>query len=193
MLTTSFVAQNEMIWIGCGRYTLKSKVLGPSRCRFREIEFLGRRPAWTLSGITYEADLKNVRIMLVEWSMTSCNEVVSPGVEMNDQRRQRYRSQVQLRICTSAPWHVCTTWPRTERTCLFATKEVARTMSASSTKDVVKLERILRYVRGHPRGRLLFEWPILGTTSPLLCFAFLPRAAFAACIASLFLMSALNG
>ena len=38
-----------------------------------------RRLGWTQSGSTYEADPKHVRIMLEEWSMTSCNNVVSPG------------------------------------------------------------------------------------------------------------------
>ena len=47
------------------RYTLKSKV-GPSSGEFREIEFLGRRLTWTLSGITFEADLKKVPITLEE-------------------------------------------------------------------------------------------------------------------------------
>ena len=61
------------------RYTLKSKVLGPNSGEFREIEFLGRRFAWTRSGITYEADPKHVRVMLEEWCMTSCNKVASPG------------------------------------------------------------------------------------------------------------------
>ena len=63
------------------RCTLKSKVLSPSSGEFRGIEFLGRRLAWTRSGITYEADPTHVRIMLDEWSMPSCNKVVSPGVK----------------------------------------------------------------------------------------------------------------
>ena len=71
--------------------------------------------------------------------MTSCNEVATAGVK--DERSE----EAEVPLAGPAA-HI------------FATKEVARTMSAPSTKDVVKLKRILRYVRGHPRGRLLFGW-----------------------------------
>ena len=140
------------------RYTLKSKVLGPNSGEFREIEFLGRRFAWTRSGITYEADPKHVRVMLEEWCMTSCNKVASPGVK--DERCE----EAEVPLAGPAARLYRRTVARLnylaqDRADLaFATKEVARTMSAPSTKDVVKLKRILRYVRGHPRGRLLFEW-----------------------------------
>ena len=90
--------------------------------------------------------------------MISCNEVASPGVK--DERSEE--AEVPL-TGPAARLHRRTVarlnYLAQDRADLaFATKEVARTMSAPSTKDVVKLKRILRYVRGHPRGRLLFEW-----------------------------------
>ena len=85
------------------RYTLKSKVLGPNSGEFREIEFLGRRFAWTRSGITYEADPKHVRVMLEEWCMTSCNKVASPGVK--DERSEEAEVPLAGPSCPFVPAH----------------------------------------------------------------------------------------
>ena len=120
------------------------KVLGSSSGEFREIEFLGSRLAWTWPGITYEADPKLVMIMFEEWSMTSCSKVVSPGVK--DERSEE--AGVPL-ACPVAHlyWRTVARLNRLaqDRADLaFATKEVACTMSAPFTKDVVKLKRILR-------------------------------------------------
>ena len=91
--------------------------------------------------------------------MASCNKVASPGVK--DERSEK------AEVALAGP--AARVYRRTvarlnylaqDRADLaFATQEVARTMSAPSTKDVVKLKRILRYVRGHhPRRRQLIEW-----------------------------------
>ena len=96
--------------------------------------------------------------MLEEWSVTSCNKVTSPGVK--DERSEE--AEVPLAGPAASLYRRTVArlnyWVQDRADLAFATKEVARTMSAPSTKDVVKLKRILRYVRGHPRGRLLFEW-----------------------------------
>ena len=96
------------------RYTLRRKVLGPSSGEFRETESLERRLTWTRSGITYEADPKRVRIMLEEWSVTSCNKVTYNA-------RVKYERSEEAEV------------PLVDRL-NFATKEVARTNERSLHK-----------------------------------------------------------
>ena len=153
MLTTSCVVHNEMIWIVCGsQQALHTQKQSPCSGEFREIEIIGRRLAWTRSGITYEADPKHVRVMLEGWSMTSCTKVASPGVE--DERSEEAEVPLAGPACPFVLAHRGSfeLLGPGQSGLAFATKEVARTMSAPSKKDVVKPKRILRHVRGHPRG-----------------------------------------
>ena len=71
---------------------------------------------------------------------------------MNDRRRQRYHSQAQLALLY---WRTVArlNYSGQDRADLaFATKEVARTMSAPSKKDVVKPKRIFAS-RSRPSSR----------------------------------------
>ena len=103
------------------RYTLKGKVLGPNN-KFREIELLGRRLAWTRSGVTYEADPKHVR--------HRATNVTSPGVK--DERSEEAEVPLagpgaRLYRRTGARLNYLA---QDRADLAFATKEVARTMSA---------------------------------------------------------------
>ena len=118
------------------RHTLKSKVLDLNSGEFREIEFLRRRLAWTRSGITYEADLKHVRVNLEEWSMTSFNKVASLGVK--DERSE----EAEVRRAGPAA--------RLYRLAVARLNYLAQDRAdlAFATKEVARLKRSLHKRRG---------------------------------------------
>ena len=152
--------RKQLDWLheGLGReYLLKREILGPGRDEARAVGFLGREIRWTSEGLEYEPDPKHVQILLSEWQLEGCREVVSPGVkevevveedDLPPTGANAYRRAVaRLNYLAQDRMDIA-----------YATKELARTMSAPKPGCVVKLKRMLRYLKGRPRCHVVMHW-----------------------------------
>ena len=60
----------------------------------------GREIRWTSEGLEYEPDPKHVQILLSEWQLEGCREVVSPERDLPALVKVRQRNaQAQQAVC----------------------------------------------------------------------------------------------
>ena len=144
-------------------FDIKSETLGPGNGEVREVQFLGRIIKWTQEGYEYECDPKHAKIMLEEWNMQDSRSVTSPGtsVEKADVVNKR-DEEVELDTNEATTYRRAAArinYMALDRPDLgFASKEASRGMAKPTQGDVVRLKRILRYLKGSMRVSHLFRW-----------------------------------
>ena len=122
------------------------------------MKFLSRLIRWTTEGLEVEGDPRHAQTLLEEWEMMECKHVETPGVkrsvvatereEMSPAEATKYR-RAAARI----------TYMAQDRPDLaFAAKELAMNMASPKCGDKVEVKRIIRYLRGRPRGHLSYPW-----------------------------------
>ena len=127
---------------------------------------LNRIIRWTNEGIEYEADPRQVEIILKQMDMQDSKPVVTLGTkdegtlksgdgegkevgsDQPESRRSTYRA-----IVAGANY-----LPPDRPDISFAVKELARAMSSPKLGDWERLERLARYLKGRPRVVKKFRW-----------------------------------
>jgi len=143
-------------------FELTYEVLGDGYGEQKKVKFLGRELTWARGGIRYEGDPKHVAILLKEWNMDSSKPVGTPGTaaekkkddedgidkELNKEMATKYR-RAAARI----------NYMSLDRPDLgFAAKEISRGMAKPVEGDLIRLKRILRYLKGKPRMGIYYAW-----------------------------------
>ena len=143
-------------------FELKHEVLGPDPGEVREGKFLGRRIRWTDEGIEYECDPSHAEVLIKEWDMEESKAVGTPGVaeekvvdedKMEDQELGKTEATRYRRAAARINYMAL------DRLDIgFAAKEVSRCMAKPKTGDVVRIKRVIRYLRGAKRIINKFKW-----------------------------------
>jgi len=144
-------------------FEIKSEVVGNQGGEVREGQFLGRTIRWTTEGYEYEGNQKHSKILLDEWDMNDAKSLSSPGaaVEKPDYRTKAEEEKA-LNAMESKDYRRAAArinYMSLDRADLsFASKEASRGMARPTVGDVVRLKRILRYLKGRPRAVNVFRW-----------------------------------
>ena len=158
-------AKDDLKWLEAElskEFEIKSEVLGKDAGEKSEVKFLGRtirRKEW---GLEYEADEKHVEVLMSEWNMQDSKPVSTPGTaeekqkgcagdmeEKLDKKEAKEYRRAAARINYLA---------QDRADLAFAAKEVSRAMSDPNKGDVVRLKRVLRYLKGTPRIAIRYPW-----------------------------------
>jgi len=143
-------------------FELTSAVMGPSDVEVQEATFLGRRIRWTRDGIEYEGDERHTKILLQEWDMKEAKATNTPGVTEVKKAEDDIQEDVILSKEDAKNYRRAAArinYMAQDRVDLgFAAKEVSRCMSSPCEKDVVKLKRVIRYLKGFPRLINVYKW-----------------------------------
>jgi len=140
-------------------FDIKAAILGDEYDEQKEVQFLGRRLTWTRGGIRYEADPKHVETLLREWDMKDAKAVSTPGVnedkyKQDDEKELSKTEGTRYRRAVARINYLALDRPDIG----FASKELSRSMSKPTEIDVVKLKRLLRYLKGSPRMTIFYKW-----------------------------------
>ena len=143
-------------------FELKSEILGDCAGEVREAKFLGRTISWRQHGIELEGDPKHVDILLKEWNMESCRPVSTPGTAEEKDNGGLTEDGDEL-VGADATFYrraaARLNYMSLDRMDLsYAAKEIARTMAKPCKSDMGKIKRVIRYLKGTPRSRLLFRF-----------------------------------
>jgi hypothetical protein len=126
----------------------------------REGKYLNRLIVWTEEGISIEGDLKHAQILLSEWGMTECKGVSTPVV--------RDEEEVDLANDIILPDKEATRFRRAAARINYmsqdrpdlsdGSRKLSQGMSVPKQSDEIRLKRVLRYIRDHPRCINLMRW-----------------------------------
>ena len=136
-------------------YELKGEVLKPNSY----VSYLGRRISWQTDGVSVEGENKYIEKMATDWNMEKCSAVSTPGTS-EDKREDGGDEELPPNEASlyrrSAAMGVYMSHDRPDIS--FAAKEVARGMARPTKKDVIKLKRLIRYLKHSQRKVLNFRW-----------------------------------
>ena len=144
-------------------FEIKGEILGNRPGESRDASFLGRTIRLTPEGYEYESDPKHVKILLQEWNMENSKSLSSPGssVEKPD-ATEKADEEEALDPTEAKNYRRAATrlnYMSLDRADLsFTSKEASRGMSSPTKGDVVRLKRILRYLKGATRIVNKFNW-----------------------------------
>ena len=142
-------------------FEMKVDFLGPEKECSQEVAYLGRLIRWTSDGVTIEGDRKHVDNLLKLLGMKECNTVSTPMIaseggksEEDDNElldavnAKKYRGGTALILYMSQD--------RCDLTA--AACHLARRMASPGRRDVERLKRVARYLKGAPHVELLMAW-----------------------------------
>lgn len=127
-------------------------ILDPKKTDDKEVSVRDRVVRWDSKGIECESDPRHVEIFLRDMGMVGCRELSSPGVKPTAEEVEKgspwltvdaitlYRPDVARCNCLSVDR------PNTP----FESKELCRSMSKPTELDMMTLEHLCRYLKGHP-------------------------------------------
>jgi hypothetical protein len=158
--------KHELLWFKemlSVQFEMKAEILGGRSDESKEINFLGRTIRQTADGIEMEGDPKHVKILLDEWDMSSSKTVSSPGADIEKanirekQDEERGLEDKEATIYRRAAARL--NYMSLDRADLsYASKECSRGMAKPTVGDIVRLKRVLRYLKGSPRIVNTFKW-----------------------------------
>jgi len=145
------------------QFELKCEILGYGSGETRELSFLGRTIKITGSGIEFEGDQKHVKILLDEWDMINSKSVSSPGADgekanlLDKQQEEEKIHDKEATVYRRAAARL--NYMSQDRADLaYAAKECSRGMANPTLGDVVRIKRVIRYLKGSPRVVNMFKW-----------------------------------
>ena len=143
-------------------FELKSQILGDGVGEDRAVKFLGRTIRWESHGIEIEGDNKHVKVLLEEWNMSTSKPVTTPGTS-EEKDGDKNIEEDELLVGDEATFYrraaARLNYMALDRMDLsFAAKEIARTMATPNRKDIPKIKRVIRYLRGTPSAKLIYRW-----------------------------------
>jgi len=158
--------KSDLIWFRkmlTIQFELKSDILGHGAGEVAEFSFLGRTIRTTVNGLDMEGDPKHAKILLEEWDMENSRSVTSPGAEsekanvVEKQDEEELIQGLESTIYRRAAARL--NYMSADRADLsYAAKECSRGMANPTRGDVVRLKRVLRYLKGASRVVNLFVW-----------------------------------
>ena len=144
-------------------FVIKHEILGNRAGESHEGQFLGRSIRRVDKGFEYEGNTKHVKILLDEWNLENARPLSSPGSAAEKPSLQEKSNEETLlnsneaRLYRRAAARI--NYMALDRADLsFASKELSRGMARPTQGDVVRLKRVLRYLKNSPRACYLFEW-----------------------------------
>ena len=139
-------------------FEMKHEILGPDAGQKTEVEYLGRRIAWTSEGIVIEGDSKHARNLLKVMGMETCRSSTSPfaskeevdgsPVELSSIDARKYRGAAALIS------YMAQDRPDLSVVACF----LAEGMAKPCTNKLASLKRAVRYIQGVPTVQILLEW-----------------------------------
>ena len=159
-------SREDMRWMTkeiAKEFEIKSETVGSQAGEVREAPFLGRTIRWSEEGYEYEGNQKHAKILLDEWNMNDAKALSSPGAALE---KPDPSNKVEEELALDPEESKCyrraaarINYMSLDRADLsFASKEASRGMSRPTAGDVVRLKRIIRYLKGHPRAVNVFRW-----------------------------------
>ena len=151
------------------RYKLKTEVLGPGPDDAREVRILNRVIRWTGGGIKLEADPRHAELIVKHFELEGGRVGKVPGSkplkkkpeESDDEDGAEVKPEVlppreasEHRSVVARLNYLTADRPDLQ----FATKELARSMSAPTENDVQNCKKVARYLLGRPRVSMNFPW-----------------------------------
>ena len=126
--------------------------LGPGRDDAKEVRVLNRVIRWCPQHIEYEADPRQTEKLLLDCGLEGCNSVATPGVrvpfqdlesdpELPENLHSAFRGAAARGNYLSAD----------RLDCMFACKEICRSMARPTQSSWDALKRMCRYLAGLPR------------------------------------------
>ena len=144
-------------------FEIKGEMVGSRSGEVMETQFLGRTIKLTEEGYEYKSNDKHVKILLEEWDMGDSRALSCPGssAEKPDKEgkkeEERDLDAKESTIYRRAAARI--NYMSLDRADLaYASKEASRGMAKPTVGDVVRLKRILRYLKGSPCVSNLFRW-----------------------------------
>ena len=138
-------------------YELKYQILGPQRHHEQEVKYLGRHICWTNGGVTIEADAKHVSQLLRDLGMLDCNSVNTPVTVSPKDDQGELLGVVQARLYRKSAARIA--YLSQDRPGLsHASCVLATGMANPTTTDMWRLKRAARYLKGHARAKIKYEF-----------------------------------
>ena len=143
--------------------------LGPGPSDLKSIRILNRIVEWSEKGIYYEGDQRHVEVCLKEMGIDeSSREVTTPcdksldDVKNSNALKANEEEEEKLEPSKGTVYRGMTarmnSLGRDRSQIQFAIKELSKDMSNPTMKSWGKLKRLLRYLKGNTRYRLLYRY-----------------------------------
>ena len=140
-----------------GHFDCGGEVLGDEADEVRELRFLGRRIAWTSTGIEWRGDRRQVDALIERSGLGDSSGVDTPGV------KHERNPEAALLPAEEATHHrslvALANYVGQDRPDIsFATKDLSQTMAQPRIGDEMGVKRLARYLRQFPELALVYEW-----------------------------------
>ena len=143
------------------KFEIKTAILGDAEDEVSEATFLGRRIRVTTEGVEYSGDPKYADELIREWGLEKGSEVKMPGSHHED---GKIESGDDTALCAADATRYRRAAARINYIALdrgdiaYAAKEISRRMSCPRVRDVERIKRMLRYIKGKRRASYLYRW-----------------------------------
>jgi len=140
------------------RFEITSTTLG--RNFEKSAKYLNRTIVWTEEGLSIEGDEKHAQVLLSEWGMSDCKGVSTPVVR----EEELNPDSGDLVLCSKGATRYRRAAARInymsqDRPDLaVASRRLSQGMKEPRQSDEVRLKRVLRYVKDHPRCVSFMNW-----------------------------------
>lgn len=123
-------------------------------------KYLNREITWTKEGIQIEGDQKHVQILLDESGMTECKGIATPVAKdegdsvLHHDQVLNAKSATQFRRAAARINYMSQDRPDIST----ASRLLSQGMKEPKASDELKLKRVMRYLKDHPRCISLMKW-----------------------------------
>ena len=145
-------------------YQLKASILGPERHLSQEVSFLKRTIVWADRGIIVRGNTGHAEELIKTMGMQNCKTVSTPmsaddlkdDPAANPEQEQKLEDAEARRFRRCAALTVYMSQDRPDLSC--SSCHLARKMSSPSIRDMEKLRRVTKYLRGRPCSEVIYEF-----------------------------------
>jgi hypothetical protein len=142
------------------RFEIKTEILGRGKEEKKEARVLNRTIRVTDQGWEYEPDQRHVEIIVDMLGLKEAKPVETPTEDLK--KWEEEENDVELESSKATKFRSiaarCNYLAADRPDLMFAVKEVCREMSSPTVGAWKKLKRIGRYLAGHPRTILRYDW-----------------------------------
>ena len=131
--------------------------LGPQNDK--EVKFLNRTLRWCKKGLEIEGDTKHSEILIQEWGMRTCKTMDTPMSKDVAERLSLGEVLGEIEAVKVRGSIARINYMSLDRIDLsVVSRMLCQRMSAPTRGTEIGLKRVIRYLRGHPRGWCLMKW-----------------------------------